>query len=211
MEPVVDPNNPPQPDPPKPADPPIAKVDPPASPDPEILKAERKRREDAEIALGLERNKLQALEQKNADAERKRLEEEGNYKQLAAQEREAREAADVRAAQIESDSRHRESNAEIRIALMAEGVSDPDVAMLIDRSSVKFENGRFTGITEAVKAFKEAKPHFFGKPVVSTSAAPVPPAPAKASDANQPVDVTKMKPDEYKDYRKNFLRSVGRK
>lgn len=195
--------------------PPAPKVDSPAPTathtgvDPEIFTAERKRREAAEAQLAISQRKTQELEHEKAEGERKRLEEEGNYKQLAAQERERAEAAERRAEAIEVQSHERESAAELRIALLAEGVTDPDIATLVDRSSIKYENGRFTGIPEAVKAFKEAKPHFFGAPrPIATSTSATQPAPAKAADTNVPLDVTKMSKEEYKDHKRKFMTSL---
>lgn len=199
------------PEPQKPNDPPAPAARQPEPPnptgiDPEVFKAERRRREDAETALALSQKRAQDLENEKAEGERKRLEEEGNFKQLAAQERERATAAELRITEIENASRDREAAAELRIALLAEGVTDPDIATLVDRSSIKFEGGRFIGVTEAVKAFKEAKPHFFGAPrPQATSLTPAQPAPAAARSVDVPVDVTRMTKEEYAEHKRKVI------
>lgn len=197
---------------PKPNDPPATPaarqpdLPTPSGIDPEVFKAERRRREEAEASLALSQKRAQDLEHEKSEGERKRLEEEGNYKQLAQQEREQRVAAESRIVEIENSSRDREAAAELRIALLAEGVTDPDIATLVDRSSIKFEGGRFVGVTEAVKAFKEAKPHFFGTPrPQATSLSPAPPAPAPARSVDIPVDVTKMTAQEYAEHKRKVI------
>lgn len=98
------------------------------------------------------------LEKDTADAEKKRLEDEGKWKERT--ELAEKEAADAKLAAQEATIR-----SAIQGKAAALGVVDLDAAaVLIDRSSIKVEDGAITGVDEALTALLEAKPYLKGKP-----------------------------------------------
>jgi len=107
------------------------------------------------------RKKLEALEEKQKkekqEAEQKALEEQGKYKELNEK---------LKAEKDETTAKFKAMV--IQMALLNEaikqGINDPDVVALIDVSGVKIDdNYKVETAEEIVKAFKEAKPHFFGE------------------------------------------------
>jgi hypothetical protein len=71
---------------------------------------------------------------------------------------------------------------ELKIAAMQAGLNDLDLLALVKRDGVKLgEDGTVTGVAEAIAAFKESKPSYFGAAAVvvppTASGAPGRPAP----------------------------------
>jgi hypothetical protein len=105
--------------------------------------------------------------------------------------------------------------AELKAALVGEGVLDPELVGLVGRDGITVdENGAVTGVTEAVAKFKAAKPNFFRAP-----AAPAPaPVPAPTSSGNpsappanpnpSPTNVKDMSASQYRDYKSGIRRRL---
>ena len=107
----------------------------------------------------------------------------------------------VSAAQKAADERL--LRAELKAAAVKAGLVDMDVLKLVDISPLKLnENGEIEGLDKLVEDFKKTKPHFFGAAGASTSAPGTKPAP---KGGNDPVDVTKMSPQDYAAYKAKML------
>lgn len=68
-------------------------------------------------------------------------------------------------------------DAKLEAVAVSAGITDLDLVKLIDKSGLKLtETGEISGLQEAVQAFKQAKPNFFGaeKKVSSSTNAPLP-------------------------------------
>lgn len=110
---------------------------------------------DAEFALIKEnvtlKKRAQALEKAQADAEEKRLKDQGEYKTLA-------EKAEARA----TAAQQKLKLAILKNTAAAAGLIDPDLVAIADLSGVTIEDdGTVTGAAEAIEAFRTAKPHLF--------------------------------------------------
>lgn len=173
----------------------------------ETIKAEKAARADAER----ERDELKAATKKATDdAERKRLEEEGNWKELA--EKNKKQLDDT-----VKEYQTRAMRAEIKVAAQAAGIIDPDLVDLIPKDKITFnDKGEIQGISEAVEAFKAAKPNLFGTPGAAATTPPAPvvnPTGSGAGDPNPGVpgvpgkSVMEMTPAEYEKAKRDKLRA----
>ena len=118
--------------------------------DPAAIKALLKAKRDANDEAKKRRLKAEA-------DDKKALEEQGKFKELAGKHEANAKAAQDALAQ-------RSLNWAIRFAAMKAGAIDPDdVAKLLDRSALALgEDGEtVTGMDEAIKALAEKKPHLF--------------------------------------------------
>lgn len=154
-----------------------------------------------------------ALKEEKAAREAKELEEQGKFKELAENEKKNAENAKTEATKIVQEANSRVVTSEIRMALIQAGATDPDIHVMINRDTIKVENGNVSGIAEAIEKFKSEKPHFFGETKkeekgTRTGAGGTPPK-GKEGAGDTPPDVTKMKPDEYQAHRRKFLRELG--
>lgn len=213
-----DPNNPnPQPAPspaPQPAPQPAPAPAPAPSPAPnpateELLKAERAKNAALQAERDAEKVRADSLQSKVEATERQKLEEDGNYKALAerAQEDATRARADAEAAQSRANDIL--INSELRIALIRQGVLDPDVASLVDRSTVRVEAGQVVGLDNVVQSFKTTKPHLFGEaPKIPASTAAGGPQPVPTGDPAPIADVSKMSREEYEAHKRKTLRGL---
>jgi hypothetical protein len=112
---------------------------------------------DAEAALLKEnmafKKKLQAIEKAQAEAEEKRLKDQGEFKTIAEQAQ-----AKAKAAQ------EKLKLAILKNTAAAAGLIDPDLVAIADLSAVGIDDdGVVTGAAEAIEAFRAAKPHLFGQ------------------------------------------------
>lgn len=212
MVPDPDPTPAPQPTPtPTPTPAPAPTPTPTPTPDAtaEMLAAERAKNAALQAERDAERAKADRLQKEVEATERKKLEEDGNYKALAEKaeqdasraRQEANEALQ-RASSIQVDS-------ELRIALIRQGIVDPDVASLVDRTNIRVEGGRVHGLDEAVTSFKTAKPHLFGPaPALPASTSPGGPQPAPTPGDPPVKNVASMTKEEYGKYKKETLRGL---
>ena len=132
---------------------------------PEELAKKAANAEDAMRRMGEERDKarkaLEAMqakvEKEKQEAERAKLDEVERLK-LDLAERDRKIAA------TEERVRQQAVEGEVRIVALREGALDPsDVLTLMDRAEIKLnDDGSVMGVEEAIKAFKEKKPHLFG-------------------------------------------------
>lgn len=179
------------------------------SADAEILAATRRRAAELEAERDAERARAQRLQAQVEENERKKLAEDGDYKALAESHKEeaARARADADAALQRANNIQVDS--ELRIALIRQGVVDPDVSTLVDRSSIRVEGGRVQGLDEAVTAFKTTKPHLFGAvPTLPASTSFGGPQPTPTHDTPPPKDVRNMTQEEYNKHKKETLRGL---
>lgn len=97
------------------------------------------------------------LEKEKGDAEKKRLEEEGKWKELADLKTKEAEEAKTQAQTARIDNKLQVSAAKV-------GVVDLEAVLkLIDRTNIKVDdNGEIQGVDEAVKALLESKPYLKG-------------------------------------------------
>ena len=118
--------------------------------------------------------KVREFEKAHADAETKRLADEGKFKEIADAAEKKAEKAERDAQKTIETSNQRIIRAEMRAQASAAGLIDADVIALIDMATVKLDDkGDVVGAKEAVDAFKAAKPHFF-KPESLTPGTPTP-------------------------------------
>lgn len=152
--------------------------------------------------------KLKAFE----DAERKRSEDEakakGDYEKVIAEKEKALaerdlelKARDKREAALKGNFKKKLLDAAID-AQLADAV-DPDVRKIFDAKGVEIDDETFEikGLEDSVKAFREAKPHFFkdgaqsGNDARSQSGGRTP---SKSNDGgNTSRDWSKLSPEEY--------------
>ena len=116
-----------------------------------ILKAKRSANaEAAEL-----RKKLEAFESAKTDAEKKALEDQGKFKELA----------DLSAATLKTVTEKFKLRAvlsALTIEAIKAGITDPDLVKLIDLSAAEVDDDfGVKNAAEIVVAFKEAKPDFF--------------------------------------------------
>lgn len=107
------------------------------------------------------------LKKAQDDAEKKTLEEQGKWQEIA---KKSEEKANTLTQQLQQQAQ----NSSLLIEAQKAGVSDLDAALkLVDRASVSVdENGTVTGSAEAIKALVEAKPYLVGgKPQVKIGSA----------------------------------------
>ena len=86
-------------------------------------------------------------------------------------------------------------DAKLEAAAVAAGITDIDLVKLINKSGLTVdESGDLQGLSEAIQAFKEAKPSFFGteKKVSSSSNAPLP-----SGDSVKKVNAKDLTQEEY--------------
>jgi hypothetical protein len=96
-------------------------------------------------------------------------------------------------------------NAELKAKAIAAGIKDVDLVKLIDISSLDLsEEGEVNGLDDAINAFKEQKPAFFGddKRTSTSSNAPAP----KSNKQTAPLDVRSLDDEEYEQAKKRLLR-----
>lgn len=175
----------------------------------ELLAAEKARSAALQAERDAERTKAARLQEQVEANERAKLEQDGNYKALAekAQEDAARAKADADAALARAADV--QVNSELRIALIRSGVLDPDVATLVDRSTVRVEGGRVVGVEEAVTAFKTSKPHLFGTaPTLPASTATGGTQPTPSGGTPPVKSVASMSPSEYREFKTKTLREL---
>ena len=181
------------------------KSDDKTSPFQELLTAERKKSDDLATALALANTKNDETKKRLDEIEKKRLEEEGDYKGIAEKESKRAEEAVKESEKILKESNERIIITELKVKLTLEGVEDLDYHVFVDKSKLKMENGIVVGLDEAIKELKDKKPHIFKKETTLKGKNPPPPT----DDKNQaPVDVRKLKPEEYKKHKENFMRDL---
>ena len=176
-----DPKTPPSGEPGKGTDPknpdtnPGSAFDPSKLGDEDILKVlEDSRVWNTERLKGLRdsEKKLKQIEKDQADAEKKRLAEQGEYQKLSDQHAKERDEALTRSQQLEMQN-------QIIKEAAKKGVTDLDAATkLINSDSVKLgEDGQWSGITEAVDALVKDRPYLIN----STTSVGSPTNPASPS------------------------------
>lgn len=127
-------------------------------------------------------------------------------------------AAQVEAARAEGQQRvdsfkPKLIEAELKTALVAAGVLDPELVGLVAREGITIDDaGVVTGIAAAVEKFKTAKPNFFrapGAPLPAPSSSGNPAAPPANADPT-PANIRDMKPAEYRTYKQGMGRRLRR-
>ncbi len=117
----------------------------------ELLKTKRSANAEAKTY----REKLEALEKKRQDDEKKALEDQGKFKDLAEKEK---------GEKVELAKRFSERAIvnELKTEALKAGIINSDDVALADRSAVKAdENFVVTGAAEAIEALKKSKPYLF--------------------------------------------------
>lgn len=98
-------------------------------------------------------------------------------------------------------------DAKLESLAISAGITDVDLVKLIDKSNVKLnEAGEIIGLTEAVQAFKQAKPNFFGaekKLSSSSNAATI------TESTTKPIRAMDMSKEEYEARRRKLLSGGG--
>lgn len=129
----------------------------------------------------------------------------------------------------EQTARQKLADQAIRTALAAEGILDPDLMGMMDRSSVTIDDQMtVTGVKEAVDNFKTQRPAFFRpaagtvpaapgptvRHVPVTPAAPIVPAPPRAVETQEVRSVRDLSSTDYeaeKRARRSRLGSASRR
>lgn len=133
--------------------------------------------------------KVSQFEKERADQEKKRLEEQGEFKRLYEEEKNLKESEITK-------MRDRLVMAELKAHALDAGILDLDVVKLIPKDSVKLTDDGVEGAKEAIEAFKAAKPSLFkSEQKATTTGAPVQdptknkkPDPAKIENARKAWD-----------------------
>jgi Fe-S-cluster formation regulator IscX/YfhJ len=166
-----------------------------------VLEAELKRARDEAAERRVKLNEYEEADKKRTDAERaadeERAKKAGDYEKVIAEHKAENEALKRSNSQKEAAARKRVVAEALR-ARLADAV-DPDVVKLVDIKDVKVDPETFevTGLDEIVSAFRESKPHFFGKAVDAPKpGSPVPPKPGGGGDA--PSDWRGLTDDAFK-------------
>lgn len=107
----------------------------------------------------------------------------------------AQEEADAKVSAATAAANERIVRAELKALAVKEGILDLDDLKLIDVAKVKIkDDGELEGAEDVIKAFKEAKPHKFGKP--SSSSHEPPPKKPDGTD-EPPKKASEMDKKEY--------------
>ena len=94
-------------------------------------------------------------------------------------------------------------DAKLEAVAVSAGITDLDLVKLIDKSNLRLtETGEISGLQEAVQAFKQAKPNFFGteKKVSSSTNAPLP-----SEGTPQLVRAMDMSPEEWQKQKNKII------
>lgn len=118
-----------------------------------LLAAKRAANEEAKQY----RLKLEAIEQKQKEAEEAALKEQGKFKELA-------ETAQREKAEVETKFKAKLVTLALMTEAIRQGIVDPDGVKLVDTSQVKVDKDwNIEGAKEAIEALKAAKPYLFEK------------------------------------------------
>jgi len=153
------------------------------------------------------KEQLESRQAQDAEAERKRLEEDGQYKALAEKEQK-------RAAEIEATWRQRVIGERLRTVAQSEGLLDLELIAMVPKENITFDaSGNVVGVEEAVKSYKTAKPMLFKQPqrgpAPTGDQAPTPTAaPTTPVEPTGPVNVMKMTAEEYRAHKEKTLREA---
>lgn len=159
---------------------------------------------EAEVEVSVLKGKLD-------EVDKKVMEEQGNYKALYESEKQKHdETVQAFKARIVRES--------IKTEALAKGIIDSELSELINISDVTIDDdGRVSGISEAVDAYKAAKPHLFGVKAPQSVVAPgatVSPAAGVATPtatvSTTPGDVRKLSKEEYARVKRNELDKLRR-
>lgn len=106
--------------------------------------------------LNLKKKELNdKLEREKKDKEAS-LAEQGKFKELA-------ETREKELAAMQQRVVDQQVEMELREAARKAGLQDLDTLKLVDRANIKVNDGKVTGVEDAIKTFKTAKPYLFGK------------------------------------------------
>jgi len=134
----------------------------------ELLKTKRSANAEAKTL----REKLEALDKKKQDDEKKALEEQGKFKDLAEKEKGEK-------AELQKKFSERAITSELKTEAIKAGILNSDDVALADRSSIKVdENFTVTGATDAIEALKKSRPYLFKAADSTTTPPPGAPAPS---------------------------------
>lgn len=185
-----------------------------------LLKEQQDENARLKAELLKEKTDKEVLAKEKSDRETAELAEKGKYKELAEKtKKDADEAV--------SAADRRIISSEIKLALLTAGVTDPDIHVMIDRSTLKLSGDSVSGLSEAIEKFKKEKPHFFKatkeeeikdadtekdnkeeKKERKTGSGGTPPK-GKDKGTGDIPDVRNMKPDEYREHRNKVIRDAG--
>lgn len=163
--------------------------------------AAKQRAEKNELA---KKNTL--YESEKEEAERKRLEEQGEHKKIADKALKDLET------ERESNKKFR-INSEIKVAAIAAGIIDPKVAQLIPTDKIGINAaGEIEGVVEAVAIFKKESPNLFGDPkkettVLSTGSEKLDPPMGTPDPTARRKEVMSMKKEDYEAAKKASINS----
>lgn len=107
--------------------------------------------------------KLKAIEDAQAEAERLRLEQAGEHKKLADEADKRAKKAEKAAQEVVENVQRKAIKTAVRAELIREGILDPDDVALLDLSKVTWDgdSDEPSGIEAIVTAFKKSKPAKF--------------------------------------------------
>lgn len=110
-----------------------------------------------------------------SEAEKKKLAEDGKFKELAEAAQKERDEA------IQNLNNTKVESAIERTAAKLGAVDAEAVAKLLDRTNVKIDDtGTITGVEDAIKALQTSKPYLFGKGATATMGNPTNPSTSNA-------------------------------
>jgi hypothetical protein len=139
--------------------------------DPNAVAALLKAKRDANAEATAYRFKLDALDKKKQDDEKKALEDQGKFKDLAEKEKGEK-------TELMKKFSERAVLSELRTEALKAGILDTDAVILADKSGIKVdENFGISGAAEAIAALKKSKPFLFKAADESTTPAPGTPNP----------------------------------
>lgn len=99
----------------------------------------------------------EALEAKLAEIDRKKLEEDGKYKDLYEKEKQAKD-------ELETKLTRSQKGTAFRVKAIQAGVVNPDDALkLVDIDKISLKDGEVEGVDDLIKSLQENKPYLFQK------------------------------------------------
>lgn len=141
--------------------------------------------------------RLKQIEKEQADAEKKKLEEQGEFEKLAGQNAKERDEAQGRVKQLEMQQN-------IMAEAVKKGITDLDAATkLINTEGIKQDDdGNWSGISEAVEALTKDRPYL----VNSTTSVGNPTNPASPSTPPGKFKMTQIQdPKFYQEHRDEIM------
>lgn len=148
--------------------------------------------------------KADEYEKEQDEIEKKRLAEQGKYKELADKAKAEAEAAKNQVADLTLKN-------SIQAEAVKLGIVDPEAAaLLVDRSKIKVENGTAEGVKEALESLVESKPYLKGTAPQAPVGSPSNPSPGATEGGTKKFKASQLQdPVFWKENEKDILAAIN--